>query len=87
MTKVFVLSAVLGLSALGMACGGDTAANNKNGNTNAVKPATPVTTAPATPATTAPATPATTAPATSTMKPADAKPADAKPATPAKATK
>ena len=75
MTKVFVLSAVLGLSALGMACGGDTAANNKNG-TN-VKPATPTTTAPATPATTAPAT-------SSTMKPADTKPATpttAKPAT------
>ena len=85
MTKVFVLSAVLGLSALGMACGNEPAANNKNGNTN-VKPATPTTTAPATPATTAPATPATTAPATSsTMKPADTKPAT--PAAPAKSTK
>ena len=75
MTKVFVLSAVLGLSALGMACGNEPAANNKNGN---VKPATPTTTAPATPATTAPAT-------SSTMKPADTKPAT--PAAPAKSTK
>ena len=51
MTKVIVLSTVLGLSALGMACGG---AENTNVT---VKPANVATPAPATPASTmAPAT-------------------------------
>ena len=77
MKKVFVLSAVLGLSALGMACGG-TATNNAN-NTNAVKPANTATPAPTvaavSPATTtnvAPATNATNSANSSTMKPANA---------------
>ena len=51
MTKVFVLSTVLGLGALGMACG-DTATNGTN---NTVKPVNTATVAPvntATPATT-----------------------------------
>jgi len=77
MTKVFVLSAVLGLSALGMACGG-TEANKPANNTNAPKPATSM--APATPAPMTPATPATTTAATP-AKPGD-KPAETKPATP-----
>lgn len=78
MKKIIALSAVLVMGSLGMACGEAPANNANKTNTNAVKPATPATTAPATPATTAPATPATAAPATTTaatpsaMKPADA---------------
>ena len=80
MTKVIVLSTVLGLSALGMACGGDVA-NNANAkpanNTTTTAPATNV--APATNAAPAANTmkPAntTTAPAANTMKPATTAPA------------
>lgn len=57
MTKAIVLSTVLGVSALGLACGAP-AANN----TNAVKPATPAMATPA--ATVAPVTAPATTPAT-----------------------
>ncbi len=78
MKKVIVLSTVLGLSALGMACG-ETPANNANVNKPVVvaTPANTITIAPAnTPATNVPATnvkPAnTTATPASNMKPANA---------------
>jgi hypothetical protein len=82
MKKVLVLSTVLGLGALGIACGGETPANKPANNANAAanKPAStpaPATNAPA--AQTAPASNATNTAASNTAaKPAanDAKPAN-----------
>ncbi len=64
MTKVIVLTTVLGLSALGMACGDAAPANNTaNKPTNVATPAPAATVAPATPAANVPAANATNKPA------------------------
>jgi len=73
MTKVIVLSTVLGLSALGMACGD----SGTNVNVNA-KPANVATPAPA--ATVAPATPAVNVATNANMANTANKMADVKPA-------